>query len=191
VSMISVFEIGYFFTIRLWFNLRSGVIQSEELPQIDESKTRGFRAFLGKLVEDFSNRTTIQGINYVADGHLSLVERVWWAVVVVISSFCCGSLIFDVYNQYDQSPVIISYANEEKPISEVLKPGQIWWCSQARVYFQIPFPAITVCPQFVTEEISRIYFDLKVYQMSLYDLDPDRCHSLAIVHGMNDPSLTF
>lgn len=41
----------------------------------------------------------------------------------------CGSLIKDVYTKWDQSPVIISFAE---------KPMPVW---------EIPFPAVTICPE--------------------------------------------
>jgi hypothetical protein len=36
---------------------------------------------------------------------------------------------------------------------------------------QIPFPAITICPQITSEKFTELYYNLKVKNVSLYDLD--------------------
>lgn len=41
----------------------------------------------------------------------------------------CASLIINVYNKWEQSPVIVSFAEKSTPVS------------------QIPFPAVTICPE--------------------------------------------
>jgi Amiloride-sensitive sodium channel len=157
VSVISLFEIVYFCAIRLCFNLHSkksidhtNTKLVDQLPNL-RTKTSRFGLILKNLAVDYSRNTTIHGIIYITDDKLSVIERVWWAIVVFISISCCGSLILDVFRRYEQSPVIISYASEETLAT------------------QIPFPAVTVCPQFVTEHLKDIYYNLKVLNVSLYD----------------------
>jgi Amiloride-sensitive sodium channel len=122
ISVISLLEIVYFCTIRLWYNLKKPqTMISDPVEMIELKNDRTNRCFkvTRELIANYSNRTTIQGVNYVADTNLSLVERFWWAVVVVIAAFCCVSLIMDIVESYDQSPIIVSYANEEALVSEV------------------------------------------------------------------------
>jgi Amiloride-sensitive sodium channel len=119
VSVMSVLEIVYFCSIRVFFNRRidDTSIDLEENVQ----KTSGVFQILRDLIADYSTKTTIQGINYVGNTELSRTERFWWTIFFVISSFCCGSLIFDTARHYQQSPVIVTLATDETPISEVRK----------------------------------------------------------------------
>jgi Amiloride-sensitive sodium channel len=125
VSAISFLEIVYFCMIRLWFVSReSGRADWREVVFVKEfrktrTKTNRCLTMVKELFIDYFNKATIQGIKYAADSSLNLIERIWWTIVVVFSIFCCGSLIADVFRRYDQSPVTISYADEETPISHV------------------------------------------------------------------------
>jgi Amiloride-sensitive sodium channel len=125
VSVISLLEILYFCTIRLYVYLRTDqstnqtiTIFVEELQYFRYKKRRVMKT-MKELVADYSSKTTIQGTKYVADSNLTPIERVWWATVVVISIYCCGSLISDMFGRYNETPLIITYANEEMLISEV------------------------------------------------------------------------
>jgi acid-sensing ion channel, other len=77
------------------------------------------------LFVDYAGHSSIHGVHYIAEKGRSWFEKVWWITALCTSIFCCGTLIFDAWNI---SPVIISFAE---------KPTPIW---------QIPFPAITICP---------------------------------------------
>jgi Amiloride-sensitive sodium channel len=123
VSVISLFEIVYFCTLRLWFNLSSNKIHDRGQSVVLEepnSRSTGLLKLTKDLFADYSKKTTIQGIKYVANGKLSQIERLWWVVVVVISTICCGTLISDVFKRYDENPVIISFENQETPVSQVI-----------------------------------------------------------------------
>jgi Amiloride-sensitive sodium channel len=122
VSVMSFLEIAYFCTIRLWCNLKSWINNNQELvvsKAEQEYQKNKISRILKQLITDYSSKTTIQGINYATDTNLSLIERFWWTIVVILSVLCCGSLIFDVIQHYDQSPIIVSYANKETSISDV------------------------------------------------------------------------
>jgi Amiloride-sensitive sodium channel len=120
ISVISFVEIVYFCTIRLWCNLKlPNVTISDQTEVVRIERTNRYVKILKELIADYSSKTTIQGVNYVADTNLSLAERIWWTIVVVISMFCCGSLIMDVIRQHDESPFIVSFANEPTSIAQV------------------------------------------------------------------------
>lgn len=90
-----------------------------------QSKIRdGLRA----LLKEFCTDTTIHGLRNIESGR-SLLEWLWWLVVVVLSVCCCAMLIQKVYNKWGSNPVIVSLDDT---------PTKIW---------DIPFPAITVCPE--------------------------------------------
>jgi hypothetical protein len=125
VSVISLLEIVYFFTIRLFFNLKSEVpvfSYQNNGAEKDNSKHSFFK-IAKDLVADYSTKTSIQGLNYIADTSLTLFERLWWLVIFVVSVFCCGLFIFDVFQRYDSSPIIVSLAETETLISSVSTIG--------------------------------------------------------------------
>jgi Amiloride-sensitive sodium channel len=122
VSVLSFIEIVYFCTIRLWFHKQgSTVIIIVDEFQENLPGTHSYRKMAKAFIIDYCNKTTIAGVKYLVESSLMLIERIWWALVILISLFACGSLIFNVLRRYEQSPVIISYANEETSISQVVK----------------------------------------------------------------------
>ncbi|KAF2903803.1 hypothetical protein ILUMI_02380, partial [Ignelater luminosus] len=58
-----------------------------------------------------------------------VIFRIWWSVFLTISLYFCATLILKTYKKWERSPVIVSFATSETPISH------------------IPFPAVTICPQ--------------------------------------------
>jgi acid-sensing ion channel, other len=114
MSVLSLLEIVYFGLIHFWFNRRKIKDTVRKL-----RKNHPMKSGIENLPKNYMRKTTIQGIKYVARSDLSMVERFWWTVVVILSVFCCGSLINAVYKRYDESPVQISFAQEETPNSQV------------------------------------------------------------------------
>lgn len=60
-------------------------------------------------------------------------QRVWWIGAFIVALVLCGSLIKNVYTKWDQSPVIVSFAEKSTPV------------------WEIPFPAVTICPETKTK----------------------------------------
>lgn len=48
---------------------------------------------------------------------------------MIISLYLCVSLVLAAYEKYENTPVIVSFGNRERP------------------NWQIPFPAVTICPE--------------------------------------------
>jgi Amiloride-sensitive sodium channel len=121
VSVISFIELFYFCTIRLFFNLMSEneVILEETHSLKNNHGGSNWLALARKFIEDYFSNTTIQGFKYMTDNKRSLFERLWWLIVFVISIFCCGSLILEVFERYDRAPIIVSFAEKETPIQDV------------------------------------------------------------------------
>ncbi|KAL1492019.1 hypothetical protein ABEB36_012523 [Hypothenemus hampei] len=89
--------------------------------------TKSFFKSVRKYFREYCDLSTIHGMKYIGENRTT-VERGWWLTVFLFSVTCCFYLIYLVYEKWDSSPVIISLANEETPI------------------YQIPFPAVTICP---------------------------------------------
>jgi Amiloride-sensitive sodium channel len=122
MSVLSLLEIVYFCFIRIWFDRRK--IKSRQTENVNFSrknrlKTSRYLEIIQNLLTDYMGKTTVQGIKYAAWPDLTMFERIWWTIVVIISVFCCASLINAVYKRYDESPVLISFAQEETPNSQV------------------------------------------------------------------------
>jgi acid-sensing ion channel, other len=68
------------------------------------------------LFSDYSDYSTIHGVNYIAEKDRSWFERIWWVAVFCISVLCCGKLIYDAWNI---DPIIISFTEKPTPIWQV------------------------------------------------------------------------
>jgi acid-sensing ion channel, other len=78
---------------------------------------------------EYSDNSSIHGFRYLTEENRSLFEKIWWAIVILISFVLCGQLISELYSKWTESPVIVSFSEKATPITE------------------IPFPAITICPE--------------------------------------------
>lgn len=81
----------------------------------------------GDIMDDFCANSTIHGIKYVGDRKRHLAEKLWWLIAFLLSIYGCSRLIFNVWQRWDRSPVIVSFEEKATPI------------------WQIPFPAVTIC----------------------------------------------
>ncbi|XP_055598387.1 pickpocket protein 28-like [Uranotaenia lowii] len=79
------------------------------------------------LFQEFCCNTSIHGIQYLEKK--SNLERLIWTVVLCTSIIGCVFYIGQIYQKWDEKPVILSFAEGYTPI------------------WEIPFPAITICPQ--------------------------------------------
>ncbi|KAK4874126.1 hypothetical protein RN001_013486 [Aquatica leii] len=79
-------------------------------------------------IKEYCDNSTIHGLKFIGERHRSIVEKIWWLVFITMSLYFCGNLITNTYKKWVNSPVIVSFATSETSIWEV------------------PFPAITVCP---------------------------------------------
>lgn len=57
------------------------------------------------------------------------MERLWWIAVFVLSIYGCAKLIENVYDKWNNHPVIVTF--DEQPLPA----------------WSLPFPAVTICPQ--------------------------------------------
>lgn len=81
------------------------------------------------LFSEYANNSSIHGVRYMGEKRRPWVERLWWVIAFCFSIYGCSRLIYNVWNKWDQSPVIVSFAEKSTPV------------------WQIPFPAVTICPE--------------------------------------------
>uniref|UniRef100_A0A182ILL5 Pickpocket n=1 Tax=Anopheles atroparvus TaxID=41427 RepID=A0A182ILL5_ANOAO len=85
--------------------------------------------YLKNIAREYLASASCHGMPYVVHPKLSIVERVCWSVLVVISLSICIAAIVIGHQKWIEKPIIVSFSSQQLPI------------------WEIPFPAITVCPQ--------------------------------------------
>uniref|UniRef100_A0A1I8NHK4 Amiloride-sensitive sodium channel n=1 Tax=Musca domestica TaxID=7370 RepID=A0A1I8NHK4_MUSDO len=125
---------------------------------------------------DYCSNTSIHGIQYLGERRPTLDRFIWFALIL-ISCFFCFDSITEIYEKWNDSPVIVSFSE---------KSTDIW---------SIPFPAITLCA-----ESKRMHREGMSYAEHLNDfinernsfpknLTEDIVEFLTMLHVcLNDPS---
>ncbi|XP_055599041.1 pickpocket protein 28-like [Uranotaenia lowii] len=83
----------------------------------------------------------------------SFWNRIWWIVTFLISVYGCSRLIQNIYRKWDQTPVIVSFNEKSTPV------------------WQIPFPAVTICPE--TKAKSKYLNFTSMYHTLMNDTEKD------------------
>jgi hypothetical protein len=86
------------------------------------------------MYPDHSKRCIYARYSYVPRGMRSvnfhgLCYRIFWLISFLVSTAVVAYLILRVWNKWNTSPVLVSFANVPTPV------------------WNLPFPAITICPQ--------------------------------------------
>lgn len=116
--------------------------------QFNSGKELKFGNNAARFFTDYVNNSSVHGIKYITQRHRHWSERVFWILAFVISLSACSKMIYDVYSKWQQSPVIVSFAQKSTPL------------------YQIPFPAITICP---VTQTSKSEVDCKEVARTLLD----------------------
>ncbi|KAL1122769.1 hypothetical protein AAG570_003096 [Ranatra chinensis] len=87
------------------------------------------KASVKEHVHDYCSKTSIHGIKYVGERDRPRAERLWWTVMLVLAASGSGYNIHKIWRKWTTSPVIVTFAERSTPV------------------WQVPFPAVTICPQ--------------------------------------------
>lgn len=79
--------------------------------------------------EDYCRHTSLHGVQYLGEEKRPFKERIFWLSVFVVSIYCCANLILSAYTKWNETPVIVSFAERSTPV------------------WNIPFPAVTICSE--------------------------------------------
>ncbi len=79
------------------------------------------------LFMDYSANSTVHGVKYLGERKRHWSERAFWLVAFIIAVYGCGNLIINIYIKWQQTPVIVSFAEKSTPV------------------WSVPFPAVTIC----------------------------------------------
>ncbi|XP_058827730.1 pickpocket protein 28-like [Topomyia yanbarensis] len=99
------------------------------------TKAQSIRAKAKILFREYCSNSSVHGVRYLSSQEQPGCEKFWWLLVFLVSVGSCALLIQKTYRKWDQTPVIVSFDE---------KPTRIW---------QIPLPAVTVCPQTKTRPV--------------------------------------
>ncbi|XP_068913456.1 pickpocket protein 28-like [Tenebrio molitor] len=99
-----------------------------------------------KYVREYNEVTGIHGLRYLTEKR-SKTEKIFWVIILLLSLVGCIYMIYEVLYKYNNSPVVVSFATEDTPLHE------------------IPFPAITLCPEFKYSRqkfnFSEVYYKIQ------------------------------
>lgn len=91
--------------------------------------------------------STIHGISYLTTSQTHWLAKVFWCIVLVISAITCSTFIFNIVEIWTDSPTLVTVTAAPRPI------------------WDIPFPAITVCPD-VKAKVAKLNFTDTYHQIT-------------------------
>ncbi|KAL5289998.1 hypothetical protein ACFFRR_009784 [Megaselia abdita] len=96
------------------------------------------------IFSEYCDNTTIHGIKYLGEQKRPILERLFWILVFILSIYACASLTINIWDKWNNNPVIVSFAEKSTPV------------------WQIPFPAVTVCSE--TKSRQTVFNFTETYQ---------------------------
>ncbi|KAK9883363.1 hypothetical protein WA026_001536 [Henosepilachna vigintioctopunctata] len=102
--------------------------KTEETYTGNSRQNRNFITSLRQYGTEFCESISIQGLAYLVK-NISLLERLWW--ILVFTAGVSGScfMVSRLLDKWITTPILVSLATQESKISD------------------IPFPAVTICPE--------------------------------------------
>lgn len=91
-------------------------------------KRRSLWQGIKQIYFEYCANTSIHGVQYLGEQR-PWKEKLFWVCVFVVSIYCCSNLIENIYVKWNETPVIVSFAEKSTPV------------------WSIPFPAITICSE--------------------------------------------
>lgn len=117
-----------------------------------------------KVFSEYSETSTVHGVRYLGEHRRHWSERIWWILTVSVSVVLCFGFIFKAWWKWTTSPVIITFADEATPISN------------------IPFPTLTICNDLMVNttifNYTAIWYKLSAENYTNADLDLETIRKL-------------
>ena len=141
------------------------------------------RRILLDTVKEYSDHTTIHGINYVFANFLSFNDRIFWLVIFLAGMLFSIYLSLDAFIDWRQNMIITRFENSELPVTE------------------IDFPAVTICSQGlnmdnVAKAVERDFYEWHQQRKKKRRMKRDTIQDLMAVYlkekfdiEKNDPSI--
>ncbi|XP_013148198.1 PREDICTED: sodium channel protein Nach [Papilio polytes] len=115
--------------------------KSHEAPQI----RRGKRFTIKEYLIDYTANSNLHGLKYIGEKERTPAEKLFWLFMFTCCVILCAGLIRKVWIKWNESPVIVSFAENSTPV------------------WQIPYPAVTVC--FETKSLQTRFNFTKYYHL--------------------------
>lgn len=96
--------------------------------QLPTAKRKTLRDGLKEIYYVYCSNSSLHGVQYLGQKR-PWKEICFWLCIFTISIYYCSQTIAQIYQKWDDTPVIVSFSERSTPISA------------------IPFPAITICPE--------------------------------------------
>ncbi|XP_075980850.1 pickpocket protein 28-like isoform X2 [Anticarsia gemmatalis] len=114
-------------------------------------KKRGKRSIIKDYLIDFTANSNLHGLKYIGEKERTYIEKTFWLFMFTCCVVLCAGLIRKVWIKWNESPVIVSFAENPTPV------------------WQIPYPAVTVC--FETKAMQRKFNFTEYYHLYLNEKD--------------------
>ncbi|XP_031355998.1 pickpocket protein 28-like [Photinus pyralis] len=93
-------------------------------------------------VSECCSNCSVHGFKFLGERNRNIFERILWLTTLIVCITLCASTILQAYHKWQRSPVVVSFATTETPV------------------WDIPFPAVTICPEARAERSIVNYTDL-------------------------------
>lgn len=107
-----------------------------------------------KHFKSYCNSTSIHGFQYFGQNR-TFIEKIYWFICFLLAVILCGYCILLIYQKWIKSPVIVSLATRDTPI------------------YQIPFPAVTICPTIKYSQEKYVLKDILTKINNMENLSDD------------------
>ncbi|XP_065354330.1 pickpocket protein 28 [Calliphora vicina] len=95
---------------------------------VNEPKKKSLWQGIKQIYFEYCANTSIHGVQYLGEAR-PWKEKFFWLSVFIVSIYCCSNLIENIYNKWNETPVIVSFSEKSTPV------------------WSIPFPAVTICSE--------------------------------------------
>ncbi|KAL0821734.1 hypothetical protein ABMA28_005159 [Loxostege sticticalis] len=99
---------------------------NHQLENLKKTK-RGKRNAIMEYLIDYTENSNLHGLKYIGEKERTLVEKLFWLTIFIVCVVFCSLLILKVWKKWNETPVIVSFAENTTPV------------------WQIPYPAVTLC----------------------------------------------
>ncbi|KAK9883359.1 hypothetical protein WA026_001534 [Henosepilachna vigintioctopunctata] len=107
---------------------------------------KNFARSIREYWREYCENSSIQGFAHIAKDTV-LIERLWWVVMFLLCSAGSIFMVLLILDKWVTTPVLVSFSKAEMPIHE------------------IPFPAVTICPESKVSRTCLNYTDVLLSKM--------------------------
>jgi Amiloride-sensitive sodium channel len=125
---------------------------------------------MSNALKVYCAESSIHGIPYIVNRKLSLFEKFLWIVAVIVSFICCGFMIFKIGAKFHEDAMVIFASDTAIAVTDV-RVSVIVRQILILIWIQIPFAAVTYCPDLKTHndefDYNQIVASLKDNMISI------------------------